>query len=333
MLNRIAARISDFLPQKIKDDKIRPLLEFAGSQEDMDSWLGKRMFLAFLFAAIGFLLPLTIGPFMEGLNLPIRIVLSFFLMVLFFVFVLFLYFLNLYYVIENRASIVEAILPDFLLLVTANLRAGMTPFAAFRGGARTEFGPLAEEVKIAASKSLGTSSFSDALKTLSLRIRSRSLKETVSFFSHALRAGGHLAKLLETTALDLRKTQEMRKDLESSTKMYVLFVVFVVVIASPLLMAVSVQFIDMITAIIEQSPSTAGSPYNPFPSDFDISVEFMRNLSYALFFGNSLLAGIFIGTLSDGKGLMGLKYFPAILMACFLVFFVAETILPFIVNV
>ncbi len=333
MFNRIAERVSDFIPQKIKDEKIRPLLEFAGSHEDMDKWLGKRVLLASLIGIVGFLLPLTVEPFFSEFSLPIKILLSVALAILFFLFILFLYFLNIYYVVEGRASLVEAILPDFLLLVTANLRAGMTPFAAFRGSARTEFGPLADEVKIAASKSLGTSSFSDALRQLSLRIRSRSLKETVSFFTHALRSGGHLAKLLETTALDLRKNQEMRKDLESSTKMYVLFVVFVVVIATPLLMAVSVQFIDMITTIAADTPKGVDMSFTPFPSDFDISVEFMQNISYALFFGNALLAGVFIGTLGDGKPLMGLKFFPAILVACFLVFFIAGIILPLVVNV
>src|SRR3989338_1305476 len=49
--------------------------------------------------------------------------------------------------------------PGFLLLVSSNINAGMTPFNSFQVAARPEFGPLAEEIKYAVSKSLGTTSF------------------------------------------------------------------------------------------------------------------------------------------------------------------------------
>jgi len=347
MLARIIERISDFVPQKIKDGKIRPLLRYAGSHEDLDKWLGKRLLLAFLLGAAGLLLPWTILPGIEGFEILeyefyvellnfsfpaaaslVSLILGFAL----FAVVILLYYLHLYYVIEGRANLVENILPDFLLLVSANLRAGMTPFAAFRSSSRSEFGPLAEEVRIAASKSLGTSSFSDALKQLSLRIRSRTLKETVAFFTHALQSGGHLAKLLETTALDLRKTQELKKDLQSSTKMYVLFVVFVVVIATPLLMAVSVKFIDMVSIITARTAKMSGTLSGLSLAELQISVEFMRALAYILFFGNGLLASVFMGTLSSGKGLMGLKYFPIIVIASIIVFTISEYVVSVVIN-
>ena len=79
-----------------------------------------------------------------------------------------------------------------------------------RAGARKEFGPLSEEIKVAAAKSLGTKSFGAALKQLSRSIKSKTLEETVSFFSQAMKSGGRLAMLLQTSALDLRRTQEMK---------------------------------------------------------------------------------------------------------------------------
>ena len=240
----------------------------------------------------------------------------------FFLLTLSIYYLRLFYKIESRASMVDAILPDFLLLVSSNVKAGMTPFAAFRTAARNEFGPLADEVKAASNRALGTESFSEALHALSLRINSRYLKEAVAFFSEAMKSGGHLAKLLESTAFDLRQTQEMKKELLSSTRMYVLFVAFAIILATPLLLAISVQFLQMIENIQEESgpANVEGTSVGFLAAKQKITPEFMVSMAYVLILVNSFIASLLMGQLNSGKPKLGIKYFPVMLVVSVIFF-------------
>jgi len=336
-------QLCEVVSQKKREKFVYPEIRFAGVKEDFDVWLGKRMLFSILGFIIGALLPWVIIKyypivdlsqvfFIESLNIlvPVQLViLSISLAIFFGVTIIALFYLHLYYVIEARSAIAELVLPDFLMLVANNLNSGMTPFAAFRDSARKEFGPLSEEIKYASAKSLGAQSFTGALGELNKRIKSEQLEETISFFSQALRSGGHLSKLLETTANDLRQKLEMKKELISATRMYVIFVIFVVVIATPVLLAISVQFLAMISSIQLQSAggSSGFASMGFLDSELDISADFMVSMAYLLLAGSSILSSAFVGVLSSGKAKMGLKYVPLLLIASLIVFSIAGTLL------
>ncbi len=350
MYERISKSIAEkALAEGGRKDFIYRQLRFGGISEDYDFWVGKKMLLALLFGVIGFLIPWTLPKYFGLLPFgladiisldPLGIVslqplvmpalFSVVMAPVFMAIVLGAVYLHLYYMIEGRTRFVEEILPDFLLLVASHINAGMTPFSAFRNAARKEFGPLSEEIKIATSKSLGTQSFSQALKELSNRLNSRVLKETIWFFSQAMRSGGKLSKLLETTAFDLRQTQEMKEELYSSTRMYVMFVAFVVVIGAPMLLSISIQFLDMISEIQAQNPvvgGTAGTSVGFLGSELSITSEDVYVIAYALLMGNAILASMFMGVLNTGKPLLGVKYTPAMAIASIIMFFIARVVL------
>lgn len=236
-----------------------------------------------------------------------------------------LFILQLYYSVYGRAKKVEGILPDFLLLVANNIRSGLTPFAAFRQSARPEFGVLSDEIKVAAAKSLGTQSFEKALQQLSARFDSRLLRDTVSLFAQSLKSGSHLAKLLESSAMDLRKIQELRKEMVTSVRTYVLFVGFVALIATPLLLSISIQFLSILQGI-QATGSSATAQFSFLSPKISITVGVMQNLALLLLVGNSLLAGVFLGVLNYGNVRHGLKYFPPLLVASLLAFFVFQAV-------
>jgi len=337
---RLCKGFAEIIPKKTLEKSFNPELEFAGIKEDHSFWLGKKILLSLLIGAIGFLIPFTIGGifglyfetnfvFAIGnftMNFSIlQLLAGIFLGIVFFAITIFVMYIHLFYLIDGRASLVENILPDFLMLVASNINAGMTPFSAFRAAARKEFGPLSEEIRIATSKALGTESFTSALLEVAKKIKSKSLEESVAFFNQSIRSGGHLTKLLETSANSLRETQEMRKELISSTKMYVVFVVFVVIIASPLLLAVSVQFLKMINDIQDESnvPGDSIGNVSFLSSKLLITPEFMQTAAYLLLFINSLLSSLFIGVLSNGKAKSGFKTFPLILIGSITFFLIA----------
>lgn len=328
MFERISRLLSIIVPKKILENVIKPTLIYSGSKEDPKKWIGLRIFTAILMSLIGFLIPTSLIPLInvlfgteiifEGILTPI---ITLTLSIGFFLITLILFYLHVSYVIDGRKKMVEAILPDFLYLVGNNLKSGMSPFYAFRSAVRPEFGPLSEEIKIATQKSLGIESFSNALKDIGQRIDSKVLNDTTKFFAQALRSGGHLAQLIETTASDIKQTNRLKKELITSTRMYTLFILFVVVIASPMLLAVSIQFLNILGSITTQTSSFGGSASTTTggvqfaAGAISITPEFMTTLSYGIIIVNSFLASVFIGLLGGGKLRDGLKYAPLMAIA------------------
>ena len=122
----------------------------------------------------------------------------------------------------------------------------------------------------------------------------------------------------------------MKKELQSSTRMYVLFVAFVIIIATPLLLAVSIQFLGMIASIQAESNVGLGSEVGSvafLSAEMAITPEFMMNVSFLLLLGNALLAGLFIGVIGQGKAKMGLRYSPLIFIACIVALFGSNLVL------
>ena len=260
ILDKIYILSSIIVPKQILDQKIKPWLRYAGSRDNERRWIGVRIFFSTLIGLIGFLIPFSVFPILNTLfntNLyftpNITLTLMIMLGLIGFFGTMILFYLHLSYVIDGRKKMVENILPDFLFLVGNNLKSGMTPFYAFRSAVRPEFGPLSEEIQIATQKSLGIESFSDALKDIAQRIDSKILADTTRFFSQALKSGGKLAQLIETSANDIKQTNQLKKELVTATRMYSLFIIFVVIIASPMLLAVSVQFLNILTSIQAQT--------------------------------------------------------------------------------
>lgn len=238
--------------------------------------------------------------------------------------------LRVYYAIEKRKKKVEDILPDFLLLVAGNIRAGMTSFSAFKSSARPEFGALSDEIRSVTTRSLGTGSFTQALLEISTSIQSTSLTESVRFFIQANRSGGKIAQLLENTSNDLRRTQDLKQELESSTKTYVIFVAFVMVVATPLLMAVSVSFVELITNIQSQaalSGSADAGGLGFLGGTISITPAFLEGMAFVLLAGNAILAGLFMGMIGQSKPLLGLRYTLPMLGVSMVVFWISRVFL------
>jgi len=346
MFAGIAMLFSALLPKRIIDERVRTTLFYAGANEDPRQWIGLRLFTATLVAAIFFLIPFSLFPLINlalGTNIyfdfPMNILVMLGMGIAGFIGTLIIFYLHLSYVVDGRKRMVENILPDFLFLVGNNLKSGMAPFYAFRSAVRPEFGPLSEEVKIATQKSLGVESFSDAMKSIGTRIDSKVLADTTKFFAQAIRSGGHLAQLIETTASDIKQTNRLKKELVTSTKMYTLFILFVVIVASPMLLAVSVQFLTILGGVQEKTIGISGASTAAITqqtgfstSAIAITPEFMTTIAYFLIVTNSLLASIFIGILGGGKIRDGLKYAPVMAIVGIVLFLILVSVIGGVVH-
>jgi pilus assembly protein TadC len=315
-------RIGAMLPRSIRsyfDER----LGFAGIREDARVWLGIRILLSFNIAGLFLLIYLiAVNPATSMEN----IIASAGVFAGGFALTLMLLYLQLYFVISDRASVLEKALPDFLLLTVSNLRAGMTPFASFVRAARPEFGALHEEVMRSAGKTSGTASLTEALGGMGAHFDSRIFRRTIALFAKGMQSGGQLASLLHSSADEVQHIQDLRAELETSTRTYTLFLGFVTIIVMPFLLSVSTLFVDIFVEL--QPPGSmdieAQSGIPTFSGNITITPDEMRSLSIVTLVLTSLMVSALSGIISRGKALYGVKYFPVFAIASVGFFFLAH---------
>lgn len=328
-------RIGEFLPLKYRN-LLQDRINKAGVSEESSRWLGKRViyagiigFLFSVFPLVFYATELKFSVIDFGSFSPLLVgVLCFWFFLSGAVIAMFSFYLLVYYSIISRAEQVERVLPEFLLMIAANLRAGMTPFNAFRRSATVELGPLEKEIQIAAVKAGSSQSLAEALSSISERIESEILERTITLFEKSVRSGGQLAELLTAISEEVRRNQELKAELITSTRSYTLFLFFIILIVSPGLLAVSAQFLDIYAGIKTQFQGEAIEGYAlPFFSgQVIINSEYAVLVSYAALIGTAFFASVLMGVISRGKILYGMKYFPFLAAGSLIAFQVARSV-------
>jgi len=308
-------------------------LVVAGIDEDTRVWVGQRALLAFL---VGWMVLLSYLITYDPVTTAETALTAVFAWSLGFFGVFLLFYLKLYFQIIGRANSVERILPDFLLLTVSNLRAGMSPFAAFVHAAKPEFGAIYGEVTASAIKAGGKTSLTDALTEISGKFESQLFTRTVMLFAKGIKSGGQLAKLLTSSAEEVRRVQDLRNELIVSTRTYTIFLAFIIIVMMPFLLAVSNQFLTMFVNIQSESggevdPSLLGNAPT-FSGKIKITPEEMFGISIMTLALTSFLVSGLIGIIGKGQPLYGIKYFPFIAIASIIAFFIAKTLVGGILS-
>jgi type II secretory pathway component PulF len=228
----------------------------------------------------------------------------------------------------------EKVLPDFLLLMVSNLRSGVTPFAAYVKSATPRFGDLYFEIMRSAAKVSATASVIDALSEISENFNSHMFNRTVNLFAKGIRGGGRLSVLLNASADEVRKIQDLQAELISSTRIYKIFLAFMVVIILPFLLSISTIFVTVFVKLGAQTSSTeAILPDVPtFSGKILITPEQMVQISIGTLVVTSLLVSGLVGIIARGNLIFGLRYFPLFAIASVLFFFFSEQIISTMVG-
>jgi type II secretory pathway component PulF len=235
--------------------------------------------------------------------------------------------------VENRRDRLEAVLPDFLLLVSSNIKAGMTLDQAMWYAAKPEFGILSDEVKVVIKNAFSGESLDAALDELAVRFDSKVFERTILLVKQANATGGELTDVLERTAEDVRETIIMKKEISASLVMYEIFVIFAAVVGTPFLFAVGGKLIEVFEKISVHLPSTGSSAsmFGPFSgTSFGgpiISSSDFFYFSIPMIFITCLISSFIISSIRTGTKTQGLKYFPLMLVLAFIVYALAASAL------
>lgn len=257
-------------------------------------------------------------------------IISFFVIIAFF----FLYFYFKAKLQESsRVKKIEEVFPDFLQLMSSNLRAGITIDRAMLLSSKEEFYPLNEEI-LKAGKDITTGkSIEFALLEMSKRIKSERIEKTILLILAGIRAGGNLAILLEETASNMREKGFVEKRAASNVLMYVIFVFIAVSIGAPVLFSLSNILVETLTKLLSGIPAVETSMNLPFTmSSVNISIAFIRYFSIIFIIVTDILASLVLGLINKGEEKEGLKYLIPLLIISISIFFIVRIALSGFVS-
>lgn len=228
---------------------------------------------------------------------------------------------------NNRAEVAEEALPDYLLLFANNIRSGYTPEQAMIVSAKPEFGVLSTEVANAMRGSITGKPVEELLPKVSEKLDSKVIRNTFSLIVEGMLSGGDLPKLLEQTSYDVRKFEAVRKDVNSMTSVYELFIGAAAGFAAPLLLGTSVFIVNVILSIRSKvSPSQLVGGKTAFinPAGVPITNTELLVFSFLSIFVITFFASLAIGLIGKGKRIEGLKYFPVLFAVSAAVFIIVR---------
>jgi hypothetical protein len=225
---------------------------------------------------------------------------------------------------DNRAKLVETVLPDVLNLFAINLKSGHTTSQALLASSKPEFGLFKEEIdRIGTEIALGKT-FNESMMELTTRIKSVKLERAVRLIVSAHDSGGKLSDLAESIAEDLREQKETTNQVKSQIDVYAIFIFIAISIGAPLLYALSTVLIKVVNDVMSEVSVSIpenvqiGVSVNPSP----ISASFVFGYAIIAIILRILFGSLTLGLIKDGKERMGLKYIPVMAVIAFAIFFI-----------
>ena len=253
-----------------------------------------------------------------------------------FLFVLFLLWLSLYIVIDlliyRRRVSLEEVLPDFLLLASANIRAGMPVDRALWYAVRPRFGVLAKEMEMVAKETMSGQDLEAALTEFAGRYDSPVLKNTVNLLIESLNAGGEIGELLSKISANIQNNELMKKEMAAGISAYAIFIGAAAIIVAPVLFALSSQLLMVIGSISKNITLPAVSLpifsvglIKVGVSQHDFMIFAMLNLTLT-----ALFSAMIVTIIRKGEMRAGIKTIPIFVATSLVIFLVARQLFNYV---
>ena len=319
-----------FVPKKAAP-YLRKYLLKAGFNEVPYRFFGLLFYITALITTLIFII--FIYPYLRRFSLIevyIYSFLSWFTVQLFFatLFILLIYF-YLDLKIYHRTKRMEEQLPDFLQVLSANLKAGMTFEKALWAAIKPRFGILGSEMAKASKKVMTGYEISKALTELSDRYDSLMLRRTVDLIISEAESGGNVAELIDRLVDNLKQTKALKDEMSASAIAYVIFISIIVVVISPLLFALSFHLLILILNFIG-SISVAAQRGVALPfvfSKVNVNKEDFRLFSIVAILVISFFSSLIVAIVEKGDMKSGLKYIPIYVFGSMMFYFLFMKVL------
>ena len=211
-----------------------------------------------------------------------------------------------------RTKKMEEQLPDFLQVLSANLKAGMTFERALWAAIKPRFNVLGSEMAKASKKVMTGYEVGKALTELADRYDSLMLRRTVDLIISEAESGGNVAELIDRLVDNLKETKALKDEMSASAIAYVIFISVIVIVISPLLFALSFHLLVLILNFVSNlSVAAQRGVALPFVfSKVNVNQDDFRVFSIVAILVISFFSSLIVAIVEKGDMKSGLKYIP-----------------------
>ncbi len=213
--------------------------------------------------------------------------------------------------VYKRTKVLEDKLPDYLSLVSINLKGGMAFEKSLWAAIKPEFDVLAKEITIVSKSVMTGHNVKDALREFSDKYDSPLLKRTIDLLISELEGGGRIVDVIDNLVDNLKKASELKKELRVSTTTYMIFITAIVVFIAPALFGISHQLLRIISSFSQNLSGSLQASTVPFTfGKTAVSPKSFRMFSYAALIIIATFSSMIVSIVEKGDVKGGLKYIP-----------------------
>jgi pilus assembly protein TadC len=237
--------------------------------------------------------------------------------------------------IYKRTKILEDMLPDYLTLVSTNLKGGMNFERSLWSAIKPEFGILAKEIGIVSKRVATGNDVIEALQEFSEKYNSPILRRSMDLLKGEIVSGGRITGVIDNLVLNLKKTKALRQEMTAATLTYMIFMAAIVVFIMPALFALSKQLLGIIlqfSARLVTSFQSASSVTMFTFSAANIDPTNFRTFSIGAIAIISIFSSMIISTIEKGDIKGGLKYIPMFLFGAIIMYFILSAVLDSMIG-
>lgn len=234
--------------------------------------------------------------------------------------IVYLYF-DLTIKIFKRTKEIERILPDYLQVVSSNLKGGLSFEKSLWNAINPEFSIVAKEITIVSKKVMTGNDLTEALLEFTEKYDSPVLKRSFGLIIGEVESGGQIAFIVDKVIENIRKTKILQEEMAASTLTYMIFIGAIVILIAPGLFALSYHLLNIMSGFSAQisSNSIQSMPVNLGGGTINLSdYRIFSILSLLLI---SFFSSILISIIQTGDVRSGLKYIPAFIFSSIFFYF------------
>ncbi|MFH1506345.1 MAG: type II secretion system F family protein [archaeon] len=230
--------------------------------------------------------------------------------------------------IYHRTKRIEEKLPDYLVLVSTNLKGGMSFEKSLWNSIRDEFDILSKEITLVSKKVMTGNDLSEALMEFAEKYNSPLVRRSINLVIGEIESGGKIVDVIDKVIENLRKARMLKQEMIASTVTYMIFIGAIVIVISPALFALSHQLLQIIINFTAQISSAGASTQMPFTvSKLTLQPQDYQLFSIMAIITTSLFSAMIISIIEKGDIKGGIKYVPLFMISSLVLYFIFLTLL------
>jgi pilus assembly protein TadC len=223
--------------------------------------------------------------------------------------------------IYQRTKEIDMILPDYLQVVSANLKGGLSFEKAMWAAIKPEFGIIAKEITMVYKKVMTGNDLNDALEEFTQKYDSPILRRSFDLIIGEVESGGEIATIVDKVVENIRKTKALKEEMSASTLTYMIFIAAIVIVVAPGLFALSFYLLQIMIGFSSQLTNLGPGMPISFSGD-SMNPNDYRTFSVIAILLVSLFSSLIVSLIEKGDIRGGIKYIPAFMISSIIFYYI-----------